>query len=137
MEFDSPFIAATEPTAPAAVETNTCSPSFNWKSHLDDAQISTFQRELAAMGYAFQFITLAGFHALNHSMYTLARDYSRRHMSAYVELQEAEFASEEDGYTATRHQREVGAGYFDLVTQAVSPDASTLALAGSTEEAQF
>ena len=114
-----------------------CSPSFNWKSHLDDAQIATFQRELAAMGYAFQFITLAGFHALNHSMYTLARDYSQRHMSAYVELQEAEFASEKDGYTATRHQREVGTGYFDRIATALNPDSETLALVGSTETAQF
>ncbi|CAN5210671.1 isocitrate lyase [soil metagenome] len=114
-----------------------CSPSFNWKSHLDDAQIATFQRELAAMGYAFQFITLAGFHALNHSMYTLARDYSQRHMSAYVELQEAEFASENDGYTATRHQREVGTGYFDRIATALNPDSETLALVGSTETAQF
>ncbi|HQA24265.1 MAG TPA: isocitrate lyase, partial [Rhodoglobus sp.] len=114
-----------------------CSPSFNWKSHLDDATIARFQRELASMGYAFQFITLAGFHALNHSMYTLARDYSQRHMSAYVELQEAEFASEKDGYTATRHQREVGTGYFDRIATALNPDSETLALVGSTETAQF
>ncbi|MCA0216002.1 MAG: isocitrate lyase [Actinobacteria bacterium] len=114
-----------------------CSPSFNWKSHLDDAAIARFQRELASMGYAFQFITLAGFHALNHSMYTLARDYSQRHMSAYVELQEAEFASEKDGYTATRHQREVGTGYFDRIATALNPDSETLALVGSTETAQF
>ncbi len=114
-----------------------CSPSFNWKSHLDDATIAKFQRELASMGYAFQFITLAGFHALNHSMYTLARDYSQRHMSAYVELQEAEFASEKDGYTATRHQREVGTGYFDRIATALNPDSETLALVGSTETAQF
>ena len=114
-----------------------CSPSFNWKSHLDDHQIASFQRELAAMGYAFQFITLAGFHALNHSMYTLARDYSQRHMSAYVELQEAEFASEEDGYTATRHQREVGTGYFDRIATALNPGSETLALVGSTESEQF
>ena len=114
-----------------------CSPSFNWRSHLDDAQIATFQRELAAMGYAFQFITLAGFHALNHSMYTLARDYSQRHMSAYVDLQEAEFASEADGYTATRHQREVGTGYFDRISTALNPGSETLALVGSTESQQF
>ncbi len=114
-----------------------CSPSFNWKSHLDDATIARFQRELAAMGYAFQFITLAGFHALNHSMYTLARDYSERHMSAYVDLQEAEFASEKDGYTATRHQREVGTGYFDRIATALNPESETLALVGSTETAQF
>jgi isocitrate lyase len=114
-----------------------CSPSFNWKSHLDDAQIATFQRELAAMGYAFQFITLAGFHALNHSMYTLARDYSQRHMSAYVDLQEAEFASEADGYTATKHQREVGTGYFDKISTVLNPQSATLALVGSTESEQF
>ncbi|GAA2066111.1 isocitrate lyase [Leifsonia soli] len=114
-----------------------CSPSFNWRRHLDDETIARFQRELAAMGYAFQFITLAGFHALNHSMFTLARDYGRRHMSAYVDLQEAEFASESDGYTATRHQREVGTGYFDRVATALNPDSATLALTGSTEEHQF
>jgi isocitrate lyase len=114
-----------------------CSPSFNWKSHLDDDQIARFQRELAAMGYAFQFITLAGFHALNHSMFTLAKDYGQRHMSAYVELQEAEFASEANGYTATRHQREVGTGYFDRVSTVLNPESATLALVGSTESAQF
>ena len=114
-----------------------CSPSFNWKSHLDDDQIARFQRELAAMGYAFQFITLAGFHSLNHSMFTLARGYADRQMSAYVELQEAEFASEADGYTATRHQREVGTGYFDRIAGALNPASSTLALVGSTESDQF
>jgi len=114
-----------------------CSPSFNWKRHLDDAQVASFQRELSEMGYAFQFITLAGFHSLNHSMYTLARGYSQRHMSAYVELQEAEFASEADGYTATKHQREVGTGYFDRIATALNPGSSTLALVGSTESAQF
>ncbi len=114
-----------------------CSPSFNWKRHLDDDQIARFQKELAAMGYAFQFITLAGFHALNHSMYTLAADYKERQMSAYVELQEAEFASEAHGYTATRHQREVGTGYFDRIATALNPDSETLALVGSTETAQF
>ena len=115
-----------------------CSPSFNWRKHLDDATIAKFQKELAAMGYKFQFITLAGFHALNYSMFTLARDYKARQMSAYVQLQEAEFAAEDQGYSATRHQREVGAGYFDAVTQVVSAGHSSLsALAGSTEEAQF
>jgi isocitrate lyase len=114
-----------------------CSPSFNWKSHLDDDQIARFQRELAAMGYAFQFITLAGFHALNHSMFTLAKDYSERHMSAYVELQEAEFAAESSGYTATRHQREVGTGFFDRISTVLNPESATLALVGSTESAQF
>jgi isocitrate lyase len=114
-----------------------CSPSFNWRSHLDDETIARFQRELAAMGYAFQFITLAGFHALNHSMFTLARDYATRQMSAYVDLQDAEFASEADGYTATRHQREVGTGYFDRIATALNPDSATLALVGSTEAHQF
>ncbi len=114
-----------------------CSPSFNWKAHLDDATIARFQRELAAMGYTFQFITLAGFHALNHGMFDLARGYAERGMSAYVDLQEAEFAAESEGYTATRHQREVGTGYFDLVSTAISPQSSTTALAGSTETEQF
>ncbi len=114
-----------------------CSPSFNWRQHLDDQQIARFQRELAGYGYAFQFITLAGFHALNHSMFDLAQGYATRGMSAYVELQEAEFASEARGYTATRHQREVGTGYFDKVATAITPDSATLALAGSTEAAQF
>ena len=114
-----------------------CSPSFNWKSHLDDAQIARFQDDLAELGYAFQFITLAGFHALNHSMFDLARGYAERAMSAYVDLQEAEFAAESDGYTATKHQREAGTGYFDVVSTALNPDSATLALAGSTEAAQF
>ncbi len=115
-----------------------CSPSFNWKKNLSDTDIARFQRELGAMGYKFQFITLAGFHALNHSMFQLARGYKARQMSAYVELQEAEFAAEPQGYTATRHQREVGTGYFDQLTQAISAGASSLsALKGSTEEEQF
>ena len=114
-----------------------CSPSFNWKRHLDDDQIAKFQRELSAMGYAFQFITLAGFHALNYGMYALARGYKTRHMSAYVELQEAEFALEAEGYTATKHQREVGTGYFDRIATALNPESSTLALVGSTESEQF
>ena len=114
-----------------------CSPSFNWKRHLDDDQIAKFQRELSAMGYAFQFITLAGFHSLNYGMYELALDYNERQMSAYVDLQEQEFAAESRGYTATRHQREVGTGYFDAISTALNPDSSTLALAGSTEEEQF
>src|SRR5277367_4410692 len=114
-----------------------CSPSFNWRAHLDSDTIAKFQRELGAMGYKFQFITLAGFHALNESMFTLASGYAERGMSAYVELQDAEFAAEARGYTATRHQREVGTGYFDLVTSAISPDASTTALSGSTESEQF
>ncbi|MEU6431612.1 isocitrate lyase [Microbispora sp. NPDC046973] len=114
-----------------------CSPSFNWKKHLDDATIAKFQRELGHMGYKFQFITLAGFHSLNYSMFDLARGYAEEGMTAYVGLQEAEFAAERRGYTATRHQREVGTGYFDLVSTAVAPDSSTTALKGSTEEAQF
>ena len=115
-----------------------CSPSFNWKKHLDDATIAKFQRELGAMGYRFQFVTLAGFHALNHSMFELAHGYARRGMAAYVELQQAEFGSENKGYTATKHQREVGTGYFDAVTQAVSQgQSSTTALHGSTETEQF
>jgi isocitrate lyase len=114
-----------------------CSPSFNWRAHLDEGTIEKFQRELGELGYAFQFITLAGFHALNQSMFDLARGYAEEGMPAYVRLQEAEFAAEASGYTATRHQREVGTGYFDLVTSAVSPDASTTALAGSTEAHQF
>jgi isocitrate lyase len=114
-----------------------CSPSFNWRAHLDDSTIAKFSKELAAMGYRFQFITLAGFHALNHSMFDLASGFAAEGMPAYVRLQEAEFASEASGYTATRHQREVGTGYFDLVTSAISPNAETVALAGSTETAQF
>ena len=114
-----------------------CSPSFNWRAHLDDATIAKFGKELAAMGYQFQFITLAGFHALNHSMFELASGFAEVGMPAYVRLQEAEFAAEKNGYTATRHQREVGTGYFDLVTSAISPNAETVALAGSTETQQF
>jgi isocitrate lyase len=113
-----------------------CSPSFNWSAHLDEGTISRFQKELGAMGYRYQFITLAGFHALNESMFELASGYAERGMPAYVELQEREFAMEDLGYTATRHQREVGAGYFDLVSQVIG-SSSTLALRGSTEEEQF
>jgi isocitrate lyase len=114
-----------------------CSPSFNWHKHLDDGTIEKFQRELAEMGYKFQFITLAGFHSLNYSMFELARGYGSEGMPAYVRLQDAEFAAEADGYTATRHQREVGTGYFDLVASAINPDSATVALAGSTEAEQF
>jgi isocitrate lyase len=115
-----------------------CSPSFNWKRKLDDASIAKFQRELGEMGYKFQFITLAGFHALNYSMFELARNYKANQMTAYVALQQAEFAAESTGYTATRHQREVGAGYFDAVTQVIASGGSSLgALQGSTEEQQF
>jgi isocitrate lyase len=114
-----------------------CSPSFNWRKHLDDDQIASFQDTLGEWGYRFLFITLAGFHSLNAAMFELARGYAEEQMPAYVRLQQHEFKLEEFGYTATRHQHEVGAGYFDLVTQAVSPDSETLALKGSTEEAQF
>jgi len=115
-----------------------CSPSFNWRKKLDDPAIARFQRELAAMGYKFQFITLAGFHALNYSMFSLARGFKERGMSAYAELQEAEFGAETLGYTATRHQREVGTGYFDEVSVIISGgESSTTALHGSTESAQF
>ncbi len=115
-----------------------CSPSFNWRAALDDATIATFQKELGALGYKFQFITLAGFHALNASIFDLARGYALNGMTSYVELQQREFGMESDGYTATRHQREVGAGYFDAVSTTISGGAaSTLALVGSTEEEQF
>ena len=132
------FAEAIRERFPGKLLAYNCSPSFNWKRHLEDAEIASFQEELAGMGYRFQFITLAGFHSLNASMFELARGYSAEGMSAYVRLQEHEFELEDDGYTATRHQREVGAGYFDLVAQAVSGgESSTLALKGSTEEAQF
>ncbi|MBV8577207.1 MAG: isocitrate lyase/phosphoenolpyruvate mutase family protein, partial [Acetobacteraceae bacterium] len=115
-----------------------CSPSFNWKKKLSPEKIASFQRDIARMGYRFQFVTLAGFHALNHSMFTLAKGYRERGMAAYSELQQAEFASEADGYTATRHQREVGVGYFDAIAMAISGGkSSTTALSGSTETAQF
>lgn len=115
-----------------------CSPSFNWKKKLDDPTIEGFQRDLGNMGYKFQFVTLAGFHALNHSMFQLAFDYKKRGMAAYSELQQAEFANEKLGYTATKHQREVGTGYFDEVAQVISGGtSSTTALSGSTEEEQF
>jgi isocitrate lyase len=114
-----------------------CSPSFNWKAALSDDEIATFQDELGELGYKFQFITLAGFHALNHSMFHLAQGYAKTGMSAYVELQEAEFADEIAGYTAVKHQAEVGTGYFDKVATALTPDSGTLALVGSTEEEQF
>jgi isocitrate lyase len=115
-----------------------CSPSFNWKKKLDNATIAKFQRELGAMGYKFQFVTLAGFHALNYSMFHLARGYGERGMAAYSELQEVEFAAEPLGYTATKHQHEVGTGYFDEVAQVISGgQSSTTALTGSTEQEQF
>jgi isocitrate lyase len=132
------FAAAVHEEFPGKLLAYNCSPSFNWKRHLDDDTIAEFQTRLAAMGYRFQFITLAGFHALNAGMFELAGGYAAEGMTAYVRLQEREFELEDAGYTATRHQREVGAGYFDLVAQAVSGgESSTLALKGSTEEAQF
>ena len=132
------FAEAIRAKYPGKMLAYNCSPSFNWRKNLSDSEIAAFQRELGAMGYKFQFITLAGFHALNHSMFQLARGYRDRQMSAYVELQEAEFAAESQGYTATRHQREVGTGYFDQLTQAISSGKSSLsALSGSTEEEQF
>ena len=132
------FAEAIHARFPGKLLAYNCSPSFNWKRKLDDATIASFQRELGAMGYRFQFITLAGFHALNFSMFELARAYKSEHMSAYVALQEAEFAAEASGYTATKHQREVGAGYFDAVTQTVTAGTSSItALAGSTELQQF
>ncbi|WP_426624667.1 isocitrate lyase [Leifsonia sp. McL0607] len=137
LELARRFAEAVHAEYPGKKLAYNCSPSFNWRQHLDDETIARFQRELAAMGYAFQFITLAGFHALNHSMFTLAKDYADRQMSAYVDLQEAEFASESSGYTATRHQREVGTGYFDRIQAALNPDSATLALVGSTEQRQF
>ncbi|ACY98051.1 MULTISPECIES: isocitrate lyase [Thermomonospora] len=131
------FAEAVKAEYPDQMLAYNCSPSFNWKKHLDDATIAKFQRELGHMGYKFQFITLAGFHALNYSMFDLAHGYAREGMTAYVDLQEREFASESRGYTATRHQREVGTGYFDLVSTAISPNSSTTALKGSTEDEQF
>jgi isocitrate lyase len=138
LEEAQTFAEAIHERHPRKLLAYNCSPSFNWRKHLSDAQIATFQQELARMGYRFQFVTLAGFHALNESMFQLARGYAEGGMSAYVELQEREFALEAQGYTATRHQREVGAGYFDGVVNAVTGGtASTRALEGSTEEAQF
>jgi isocitrate lyase len=131
------FAAAIHERHPRKLLAYNCSPSFNWKKALSDEEIAGFQQQLGDWGYRFQFITLAGFHSLNAGMFELARGYRERGMSAYVELQEREFAMEADGYTATKHQREVGAGYFDKVMQAVSKDSSTLALHGSTEEQQF
>jgi isocitrate lyase len=132
------FAAAIHAQYPGKLLAYNCSPSFNWKRALDDEEIASFQRKLADAGYRFQFVTLAGFHAIASSMFALAEGYAREGMSAYVRMQQHEFELEEKGYTATRHQREVGAGYFDLVAQAVSGgESSTLALVGSTEEAQF
>ena len=132
------FAEAIRAKFPGKLLAYNCSPSFNWRKNLDDATIAKFQRELGAMGYKFQFITLAGFHSLNYGMFDLAHGYARRQMSAFVELQEREFAAAERGFTAVKHQREVGTGYFDAVTQAIQQgQSSTTALKGSTEEAQF
>ncbi len=132
------FAAAIHAHYPGKLLAYNCSPSFNWKKKLDEATIANFQRELGTMGYKFQFVTLAGFHALNHSMFQLARGYRERGMAAYSELQQAEFASEAQGYTATKHQREVGTGYFDEVAQVIAGGvSSTTALHGSTEQEQF
>jgi isocitrate lyase len=138
MDEAEKFAGAIREQFPDQLLAYNCSPSFNWRKNLSDAQIAAFQRELAAMGYRFQFITLAGFHAANLSMFELARGYKTDAMTAYVELQEREFAIEDQGYTATRHQHEVGAGYFDQVLETItSGQSSTLALKGSTEEEQF
>jgi isocitrate lyase len=138
LAFARQFAEAIHRKYPGKLLAYNCSPSFNWKKYLDDDTIAKFQRELAAMGYKFQFITLAGFHALNFSMFQLAKGYKARQMSAYVELQQAEFAAEAQGYTATRHQREVGTGYFDQVTQVIAGAHSSItALKGSTEAEQF
>ena len=132
------FAEAIHAKFPGKLLAYNCSPSFNWRANLDEATIAKYQRELGAMGYKFQFVTLAGFHSLNHGMFTLASGYRDRGMAAYSELQQAEFASEAAGYTATRHQREVGTGYFDLVAEAVAGgQSSTTALGESTEAAQF
>ena len=138
LEFAKKFADAIHKKFPGKMLAYNCSPSFNWKRNLDDATIARFQRELGAMGYKFQFITLAGFHALNYSMFNLAHGYARDNMSAFVELQEAEFAAADKGFTAVKHQREVGTGYFDAVTQVIQGGlSSTTALKGSTEEEQF
>jgi isocitrate lyase len=137
LEFAKRFAEAVQREHPGKLLAYNCSPSFNWKRNLDDATIARFQKELGAMGYRFQFVTLAGFHALNNSMFELARGYAEEGMSAYVRLQEAEFAAEAHGYTATRHQAEVGTGYFDAVSTALNPDSATTALRGSTEKEQF
>jgi len=138
LEFARKFAEAIHARFPGKLLAYNCSPSFNWKKNLDDATIAKFQKEIATYGYKFQFITLAGFHSLNYAMFNLAHGYARRQMSAFVELQEAEFAAAERGFTAVKHQREVGTGYFDAVTQAIQNNqSSTTALKGSTEEEQF
>jgi isocitrate lyase len=138
LEFARQFAEAIHAKFPGKMLAYNCSPSFNWKKNLDDATIAKFQKEIASYGYKFQFITLAGFHALNYSMFNLAHGYARTQMSAFVELQEAEFAAADRGFTAVKHQREVGTGYFDALTQTIQGgQSSTTALTGSTEEEQF
>ncbi|MFN9708703.1 MAG: isocitrate lyase [Burkholderiales bacterium] len=137
LAFAKAFADAIHRQFPGKMLAYNCSPSFNWKKNLDDATIASFQADLGKMGYKFQFITLAGFHSLNYSMFDLAHGYARRNMSAFVELQEREFAAAERGFTAVKHQREVGTGYFDAVTTIIERDASTAALKGSTENEQF
>ena len=137
LAFAKAFADAIHAQFPGKLLAYNCSPSFNWKKNLDDATIAKFQRELGAMGYKFQFITLAGFHSLNYGMFDLAHGYARNHMSAFVELQEKEFAAAERGFTAVKHQREVGTGYFDAVTTTIEALSSTAALKGSTEDEQF
>src|SRR5471032_1721482 len=138
LAFAKTFADAIHAKFPGKMLAYNCSPSFNWKRNIDDATIAKFQRELGAMGYKFQFITLAGFHSLNYSMFELAYGYARNNMTAFVELQEKEFAAAEKGFTAVKHQREVGTGYFDDVTQVVQGGkSSTTALHGSTEDEQF
>jgi isocitrate lyase len=137
LAFARAFAEAIHKQFPGKMLAYNCSPSFNWKKNLDDATIAKFQKELGAMGYKFQFITLAGFHSLNYSMFNLAYGYAREQMSAFVQLQEAEFAAAERGFTAVKHQREVGTGYFDAVTTTIEREASTAALKGSTEDEQF
>jgi isocitrate lyase len=138
LEFARRFAEGVQKVHPGKMLAYNCSPSFNWKKNLDDATIAKFQRELGAMGYKFQFITLAGFHALNYGMFDLAYKYARDNMTAFVELQQKEFAAAERGFTAVKHQREVGTGYFDDVTQVIQAGkSSTTALHGSTEDEQF
>jgi isocitrate lyase len=137
LAFAKAFADAIHAKFPGKLLAYNCSPSFNWKKNLDDATIAKFQRELGAMGYKFQFITLAGFHSLNYSMFDLAYGYARNNMTAFVELQQKEFAAADRGFTAVKHQREVGTGYFDAVTTTIEAQASTAALKGSTEDEQF
>ena len=137
LAFAKAFAEAIHKQFPGKMLAYNCSPSFNWKKNLDDSTIARFQNELGAMGYTFQFITLAGFHSLNYSMFHLAHGYARNQMSAFVELQQAEFAAADKGFTAVKHQREVGTGYFDAVTTTIERESSTSALHGSTEDEQF